>query len=226
MIEFKGAVIFLKYKAVVFDLDGTLANSLEDLKNAVNYGIKKLGFYEPTVEEYRLFVGNGTEKMIERALKENATKENIEKVKQDYLEYYGKHFADYTKAYEGMPELIQKLHKNGVKIAVVTNKVNSMASTVVTKLYGNYFDIIEGQRDGIPAKPDPTLTLMVMEKLGVKPNECAFVGDSGVDIKTGKNSGAAPIGVLWGFREKEELILNGAKYIAKTAKELEELLLD
>lgn len=216
----------MKYKAVVFDLDGTLANSLEDLKNAVNYGIKKLGFYEPTVEEYRLFVGNGTEKMIERALKENATKENIEKVKQDYLEYYGKHFADYTKAYEGMPELIQKLHKNGVKIAVVTNKVNSMASTVVTKLYGNYFDIIEGQRDGIPAKPDPTLTLMVMEKLGVKPNECAFVGDSGVDIKTGKNSGAAPIGVLWGFREKEELILNGAKYIAKTAKELEELLLD
>lgn len=215
----------MKFKGVIFDLDGTLANSLEDLKNAVNSGIAKLGFSEPDVSEYPMFVGDGTDKMIERALKQNATKENIAFVKKCYLEFYGVHFADNTYAYSGMPQLIQKLKENGVTVAVVTNKIDSMAATVVQKLYGKSFDLIYGQRDGVPAKPDPTLTLMALKELNLNPNECAFVGDSGMDILTGVNAGLYPVGVLWGFRSKEELVSSGAKALASTAEELEKILL-
>lgn len=213
------------FKGVIFDLDGTLANSLEDLKNAVNSGIAKLGFIEPDVSEYPMFVGDGTDKMIERALKQNATKENIAFVKKNYLEFYGKHFADNTYAYSGMPGLIKKLKANGVTVAVVTNKIDSMAATVVEKLYGKSFDLIFGQRDGIPAKPDPTLTLMALKELGLNPKDCAFVGDSGMDILTGVNAGLYPVGVLWGFRSKEELVSSGAKALAQTAEDLEKILL-
>jgi len=214
----------LKFKAVIFDLDGTLANSLMDLKNAVNYGLKKCGFPERELSEYPMFVGDGTDKMIERALSENASAENIKHVKKYYLEYYGEHFADNTTAYDGLLELISKLKKEGVKLAVVTNKVDSMAATVVEKLYGKVFDVIYGQRDGVPVKPDPTLTLMAMDALGVKPSDCAFVGDSYMDVMTGVNSGAYPIGVLWGFRGEEELIKGGAAALANNAEELEKLL--
>lgn len=213
------------FKGVIFDLDGTLANSLEDLKNAVNSGIAKLGYPEPDVSEYPIFVGDGTDKMIERALKENATKENIAFVKKCYLEFYGKHFADNTYAYSGMPELINKLKEKGVTVAVVTNKIDSMAATVVEKLYGKGFDLIFGQRDGVPAKPDPTLTLMALKELSLDPKDCAFVGDSGMDILTGVNAGLYPVGVLWGFRSEEELVSSGAEALAKNAEELEKILL-
>lgn len=215
----------MKFRGVIFDLDGTLANSLEDLKNAVNYGLLKCSFKACDISEYPIFVGDGTDKMIERALKENASQENIKNVKKYYIEHYKEHFADNTYAYNGMPELIKKLKANGIIIAVVTNKIDSMAATVVEKLYGKSFDLVFGQKDGIPAKPDPTLTLMAMEKLGLSPNECAFVGDSGMDVLTGVNSGAYPIGVLWGFRKREELLENGAKALVNNAEELEEILL-
>jgi len=215
----------LKFKGVIFDLDGTLANTLQDLCNAVNCGIAKLGYEEPKLEEYKLFVGDGTDKMIERALKQNATKENIAFVKKYYLEYYAKHFVDTTYAYENMPNLILKLKEKGVIIAVVTNKVDSMAETVVEKLYGKSFDLIYGQREGVPAKPDPTLTLMALKELNLKPQDCAFVGDSSNDVLTGVNAGLYPVGVTWGFRTKEELISNGAKALANTAEDLENILL-
>ena len=215
----------LKFKGVIFDLDGTLANTLSDLANAVNYGLSKLGVEIPKLDEYKIFVGDGTDKMIERALKQNATPENIAFVKKYYLEHYGKHFVDTTYAYSGMPELIQKLKEKGVTVAVVTNKIDSMAETVVQKLYGKSFDLIYGQRDGVPAKPDPTLTLMALKELNLNPNECAFVGDSSNDVLTGVNAGLYPVGVLWGFRTKEELLSNGAKALANTAEELENILL-
>ena len=220
----KGSNI-LKFKGVIFDLDGTLANTLSDLANAVNYGLLKLGVEIPKLEEYKMFVGDGTDKMIERALKQNATLENIAFVKKYYLEHYNEHFVDTTYAYNGMPELVEKLIKNGVTVAVVTNKVDSMAATVVEKLYGKCFNLVWGQRDGVPAKPDPTLTLMALKELNLKPNECAFVGDSSNDVLTGVNAGLYPVGVLWGFRSKEELLSNGAKALASTAEELKNILL-
>ena len=208
-------------KAVLFDLDGTLANSLKDLADATNYAIGKFGFHERKVEEYKYFAGDGMPKMIERALPEdNNDSETVSKILPIFLDFYGLHFCDNTRAYDGMPDVIDNLKAKGIKVAVVTNKAEEMAHKVVSNLYGDRFDLIFGKRDGIPPKPDPTAALRTMEFLGVKPCECVFVGDSKMDVMTGVNSGAYPVGVLWGFRKEDELISGGAKSIIKQPKEL------
>ncbi len=213
------------FKGVIFDLDGTLVNTIKDLCTAVNYGLGKMGFAKNTVEEFISFVGSGTDYMLNCALKENRTDENREKLKEYYLEYYGKHFCDYSCAYAGMPALIKTLKEKGIKTAVVTNKVDVMAATVVENLYGDVFDIIVGQKDNFPLKPDPALTLKVVNDLGLNKEDCAFVGDSDVDIKTGINAGLTPVGVLWGFRDRDVLIKVGARIFAENAEELQKILL-
>ena len=201
-------------KAVLFDLDGTLADSLIDLADGVNRAIASKGFPTHDVEAFKYFVGDGIPKMIERALPpEHRSIEEINEIKDIFLPYYAIHYADNTYAYSGMPELVNTLKNQGFIVAVVTNKEQHMANEVVTSLYGDVFDLIFGKRDGIPAKPDPTAALMAMEELGVKPYECVFIGDSGMDVATAVNSGAVPVGELWGFRKEDELLENGAKYI-------------
>lgn len=208
-------------KAVLFDLDGTLADSLVDLAASANYAIKKFGFPANEVESYKLFAGDGMAKMIERALpKGNKDNQTVSKVMPVFLSYYGEHYCDNTVAYQGMIDLIDNLKLRDIKLAVVTNKNEEMAQKVVGNLYGDRFDMIIGKREGIPAKPDPAAALLAMEKLKVKPEECMFVGDSGMDVETGVNSGAYPVGVLWGFRGKGELIAGGAKKIVSAPKEL------
>lgn len=214
-----------KYKAVLFDLDGTLINTLEDLADATNYALNRLGFESRPVENFRYYAGNGIAVMIERALPENtATPQLIEQLKKHFFDYYGVHYADKTAAYKGMPELVGALRRKGLKVAVVTNKEENIAKTILNKLYPEGFDLIFGQRDNVPPKPDPTLALMAMKELGVEPEECIFVGDSGVDIETAVNSGTLPVGVLWGFRDERELRQNGAKHIISTPEELLNLL--
>ena len=206
---------------VLFDLDGTLADSLIDLADGVNRAIKSKGFPTHDVEAFKYFVGDGIPKMIERALPENhRDADTINEIKNIFLPYYAIHYADNTYAYEGMPELVNTLKEQGFIVAVVTNKEQNMANEVVTSLYGEVFDLIFGKREGIPAKPDPTAALMAMEQLGVKPEECVFIGDSGMDVATAVNSGAVPVGELWGFRKKDELLDNGAKYIISKPLEL------
>lgn len=208
-------------KAVLFDLDGTLANSLTDLANSTNYAIGKFGFPERKTECFKMFAGDGMPKMIERALPQSDnTIENVSKIMPVFLEYYGKHYCDNTSSYPGMLELIDTLKINGLKVCVVTNKNQEMAEKVVKNLYGDRFDLILGKRDNIPPKPDPTAALIAMEIIGVKPKECVFVGDSKMDVLTGVNSGAFPVGVLWGFRSIDELIEGGAKKTIKEPKEL------
>lgn len=215
----KGPQIMIK--AVLFDLDGTLADSLIDLADGVNRAIALKGFPTHEVEAFKYFVGDGIPKMIERALPpEHRTEDDINEIKEIFLPYYAVHYADNTYAYEGMPELVNILKAQGFIIAVVTNKEQHMANEVVKSLYGDLFDLIFGKRDGIPAKPDPTAALMAMEELGVKPEECVFIGDSGMDVATAVNSGAVPVGELWGFRKKDELLENGAKYIISKPQEL------
>ena len=214
-------------KAVLFDLDGTLVNSLVDLANCVNHSLEAKGFATHNTEEFKYFVGDGIPKMIERALpKEYRNEKLVNEVKDIFLPYYAIHYADNTIAYDGMIELVSALKSQGIITAVVTNKEQNMANKVVTKLYGNVFDLVFGKRDGIPAKPDPTAALMTMEKLGVKPCECVFVGDSGVDVATAVNSGAVPVGVLWGFRKEDELIANGAKHVISKPQELLKIIED
>ena len=208
-------------KAVLFDLDGTLVNSLADLANAVNFALAAFGFKPHEIEEFKYFVGDGIPMMIKRALPENNRDfDTVEKVKKVFFERYSAHFSDNTVVYDGVRELLSALKQGGIKIAVVTNKAQEMADKVVFGACGDVFDIVFGKREGIPSKPDPAAAIMVMEKLGVKPNECIFIGDSGVDVLTGVNSGAVPVGELWGYREEEELLNGGAKYIIKKPEEL------
>jgi len=153
-------------------------------------------------------------KLIERALPQNArNEETIKKVLSQFLEYYAVHYVDKTCVYDGVYELVDALKKKGISLAVVTNKKQEMAQMVVHKLFGDVFDFVLGKCEGIPAKPDPASALIVMEKLGVVPQECVFIGDSGMDVATAVNCGAVPVGVLWGFRAQDELKRNGAKFI-------------
>lgn len=208
-------------KAVLFDLDGTLVDSLIDLASSTNYALGLKGFPAHEVEEFKYFAGDGMPKMMERALpQENRDEKTVKEILDLFLPHYAMHYADNTYAYEGVPELVSELKQRGFIVAVVTNKAQHMADKVVNKLYGDSFKLIFGLRPNIPAKPDPTAALMAMEELGVKPEECVFIGDSGMDVATAVNSGAVPVGELWGFRKEDELLANGAKYIIKKPDEL------
>lgn len=208
-------------KAVIFDLDGTLVNSLFDLATACDYALSQKGFPTHTVEEYKYFIGNGIPKLIERALPEvNRNAYTIEVVKEIFLKYYSVHFADKTVAYGGMKETVTELKNRGLKLAVVTNKADNMAKSVVKAVYGDIFDIVVGLNDKFPAKPNAASTLDTLNKLSVTPDECVFVGDSAVDIQTANNAGIKSVGVLWGFRDREELMENGATYIIDNPQEL------
>lgn len=216
----------MKFEAVFFDLDGTLANSLIDLAECVNYVLSNNGYPTHKTDSYKYFAGDGIKKMLERAMPQNSLSEdNLNSLYDQFLAYYGEHYNDNTVAYDGLVSLVCRLKEKGMKLAVVTNKAQEMAEKVVHKLYGDVFDYILGLREGIPAKPDPTGILMAMKELNVSPSKCAFVGDTGMDVAGGVNAGAYPIGVLWGFREKEELVKFGAKAFAITADELGSLII-
>ena len=210
-------------KAVLFDLDGTLVNSLSDLAASTNFALTKFGFPTHETEKYKYFVGDGMAKLIERALPEDKRDmETIYTTLDIFMKHYRAHYVDKTVPYDGISELLDKL--TGVKKAVISNKADEMVIPLTKKLLGDRFDIVCGKREGYPTKPDPTLTLEIIEKLGVASNECIFVGDSGMDMAVAKNSGCVALGVLWGFRSEEELLLNGADYIAKKPAEILEII--
>lgn len=202
-------------KAVLFDLDGTVADTLKDLAICYNYAIGKHGFPTHEIEEYKELVGRGILDAIMRALPEGKRDdETIAKCKLDFDEYNAVHSSDYTSVYNGMPETLKELKKMGIKLAIVTNGAQSRADFMVPNLYEGVFDYVLGKRDGVAAKPNPEPAFIVMKELGVENFECLFVGDSGIDMQTAKNCGAAAgVGVLWGFRSREELERDGADYI-------------
>ena len=208
-------------KAVLFDLDGTLVNSLCDLANSTNYALNQFGYPPHETEKYKYFVGDGMPKLIERVLPDNKRDDKTQKeVLELFLSHYAKHFVDETVVYDGIEALLEGISKSGIKTAVISNKAQFMAEAVVDKLFGQRFNIVCGKQAGFPAKPDPTLTLKVIEELKIKPNECLFVGDSGMDMAVAVNADCIGVGVLWGFRTKEELEQNGAKYIVSNPSEI------
>ncbi|MBR7071694.1 MAG: HAD family hydrolase [Clostridia bacterium] len=209
-------------RAVFFDLDGTLIDSLNDLAASTNYVLKQHGYPDRPTAEFPYFVGDGIPKMIERALPETARdKITVQKLTEDFLAYYAVHYADQTVVYAGMPEMVKVLKQQGFRLAVITNKAQIMADTLVKRLYGeNTFDLIVGKQEGVPGKPDATSTLRAMEALSLLPEECAFLGDSGVDMLTAVHSGALPIGELWGYRKEDELLQNGARIIIQKPSDL------
>ncbi|MBE6799042.1 MAG: HAD family hydrolase [Ruminococcaceae bacterium] len=211
----------LKIKAVIFDVDGTLLDTYRDLANAVNFALIENGLPTHSSEKYKYFCGNGTEKMIERALPEDKRDDAlIAHLKKYYLDFYNKHTGEETRVYDGIQELLSTLKQKGIKMGVVSNKIDCMVQQVIPQYFGDCFDFVTGQRDGIPAKPDPALVFEAMKALGVESSECIFVGDSGVDAMTGSRSGAFMVGVLWGFRDRDELVTNGADAVISTPMEL------
>ncbi len=210
-------------KAVLFDLDGTLVNSLEDLKTSTNFALDKMGFPVHETECYKYFVGAGMPKLIENALPEDKKdKTTIEKTLEIFLGHYKEHYVDETVPYDGILELLERL--SDFKLAVFSNKKQEMTTIVVEKLLGDKFQIVCGKKENYPIKPDPKLTLEIISELGVEPSECVFVGDSGTDMVLAKNAGCVSIGVLWGFRKEDELRENGADYIVSAPAEILDVL--
>ena len=212
-------------KAVVFDLDGTLINSLFDLAASTNYALNKFGFPTHETEVFKYFVGDGMPKLIERALPlENRTEDTINAVLEEFLFHYKQHYCDKTVLYDGILELLYSLQKKGYKLCVVSNKSNEMTVEIIKNLFEVKFNAFTGKRDDYKAKPNPDLTLEIIKSIGVEPQECIFVGDSGMDMQTAVNAGCLPVGVLWGFRESEELLKCGAKYLVKKPNEILDIL--
>lgn len=209
------------YKVAIFDLDGTLLDTLKDLADACNFALKLYGFPEYEIEEYRYFLGDGAYKLIERALPiDKRDAETIEKVLAEFKRYYEKHKSDFTKPYDGIEELLIALKKAGIKTAVVSNKPHEFAIEIVERYFAKSFDIVFGKREGYLAKPDPTTVIETLNYFECKKEEAIYIGDSDVDMFTGKNAGIFSIGVAWGFRGAKELATAGADKIVYTSEEL------
>ena len=211
------------YKACIFDLDGTLTDTLESLTYSVNETLKELGFSSITSEQCKNFVGSGARKLIERALQASGDTElqHIEKA----MEIYGRIFKVYctyhVAPYEGIRELLQQLKEKGIILSVLSNKPHLQTKDVVATYFEpDTFLYVQGQQEGVPRKPDPTAALMLAEKMGVSSKECVYIGDSDVDMQTGNAAGMESVGVTWGFRSKKVLEEHGAKYTIDHPSEL------
>lgn len=215
----------MKYKAVIFDMDGTILNTLEDLKNATNYSLRQFGMPERSLEEVRMFVGNGIRKLVERAVPAGTSEEKIAQVFDVFLEYYEIHSADNTSPYPGILELVEKLKKSGIKTAVSTNKADVPAQELGREYFNGIFDLIVGQQDGLKVKPAPDSVNKILSILDIQKKDAIYIGDSDVDAQTAKNSGLDFIGVSWGFRGREFLEKNGAKNIVDNANEILDLVI-
>lgn len=215
------------FKVAIFDLDGTLLNTLDDLANACNYALNKFSFPTHNVEEYKKFIGNGIYKLVERAVPNNKKdKVTVEKVLKTFSDYYNEHMIDMTKPYDGIVDILDELRAKGIKLAVVSNKKHEFTIEIVKKYFGDRFDIVFGHRENYKEKPDPTSVLEVIEKLNILKSECIYIGDSNVDILTAKNAGVKSVGVSWGFRDREELANEGANYLADNNIELLNIILN
>ena len=206
-------------KAVLFDLDGTLTNTIDDIADSMNHALRLHNLPEHTVEEYKYMVGNGARKIAERAVGEH--QEFFQSVLQAYQKQYETHNAVKTRAYDGIPELLQKLMAKGIRICVLSNKPHADTLTVVSHYFPDVrFDAVQGQIESIPIKPDPAGALMLSTKLGIKPSDFAYLGDTSVDMECAHNAGMHPFGVLWGFRKADELLNSGAEALLSTPSEL------
>lgn len=213
----------MPYKTYIFDLDGTLLDTLQDLANAVNHAMKEMKFPVHTVDEVRNFIGNGMRMLIRRSVPEGTNESDYEKTLEIFSKYYHRHLADFTKPYDGITELLDVLKKKGCHTAVVSNKSHTAAQAVVKYFFGRRFDIVAGKTDSFPAKPEPDSVLYVMDKLKAKKEDCIFIGDSDVDVLTAHNAGLACIGVTWGNRDRKTLEESGADFIADVPSQIAEV---
>lgn len=205
---------------VIFDLDGTLIDTLWDLTDSVNHILEKNGMKKRSYNEIRQFVGNGIYRTIELAVPLNTPKEITEKCYLEMIDYYRTHSLIKTKPYDGIQNLVSQLHKGKINTAVVTNKTEGAAIDIVRKFFGENIDFIVGDNKQTPLKPNPDNVLKVFDHFNISVDNAIYIGDSEVDVLTAKNSKTDMIAVLWGFRDKEILEKNGATVFAKNTDEL------
>ena len=218
----------MKYDIVIFDLDGTLLNTIGDLAASVDYVMRSRNLPEHTDAEYRQMVGGGIKRLVERALPEElaANEEYVDECVTQFRRYYVDNIDRHTVPYEGMCELLADLQRAGVKLAVASNKFQHGTDRLVSKFFSDIdFVAVEGNREGAPLKPDPQIVTGILSRAGIAPERAVMIGDSGIDIRTAQAAGIDSIGVAWGFRFAEELYEAGAQRVVSQVEELREYLL-
>lgn len=215
----------MNYNPIIFDLDGTLLNTLGDLAAAGNHALEQMGFPTYAEEKYRYFVGNGIPKLIERICPPGSSPETLERVHTLFVKYYDQHKSDRTKPYDGMPELLAELKAHGITAVCNTNKDYVFSENLLRSFYGDTLAEIVGAGLGYATKPDPKAALYLAEKYAVKGCKPLYVGDSGVDMQTSLNADIDGCGVLWGFRDRAELEQFTPAHIAETSSQLRDIIL-
>lgn len=214
------------FQYVIFDLDGTLLNTIDDLADAANWVCRVNGWPEHTVAEYKHMVGNGIPKLCERFSPEAArTPGQLASTLAQFSARYAAHKQDKTRPYDGVPELLRRLACEGVQTAVFSNKADDLARAIIAHYFGQTVQAARGNVDGVPAKPAPDGLYMLMEQLGAAKGNTLYVGDSNVDVATAHNAGLPCCGVIWGFRGREELVAAGADYLAEDTRQLAAVIL-
>jgi phosphoglycolate phosphatase len=208
-------------KGIIFDLDGTLLNSLVDIADAVNFVLKENDFEEYPFEDYKQFIGNGIEVLARKALPQDITEEAFQKLFTEIRASYQQRQNTRTAPYSGILSLLTKLNSLNIKIAILSNKPHEFVGPTVNRYFKDIkFEIKLGSRKGVERKPNPEAVFEILDIMNLRQEECFFVGDTSTDIKTGKNSGIETVGVTWGFRDVEELKESGANHIINHPSEL------
>jgi phosphoglycolate phosphatase len=219
-------ISYMTYRAVLFDLDGTLLDTLRDLADSANYVLAGSGFPQHEVEAYRYFVGSGMRVLASRALPEDLRdRQTVDKIASEIEDVYSRRWAEHTLPYPGIPELLDALTTLGIRMAILSNKPQRPAELMVSRLLPRWhFDIVEGERPGIPLKPDPSAALQIARRMKMNPGEFLYLGDSATDMRTAVAANMYPVGALWGFRTAEELLAGGAKTLIQCPADLLPLL--
>lgn len=213
-----------KYDTVIFDLDGTLLDTLEDLTDAVNYALREFDMPERTIDEVRRFVGNGVRRLMELAVPEGFSNPVFEDVFAKFKEYYGVHCNDKTKAYDGVLTLLKELKGEGFALAIVSNKLDSAVKELSEIYFEGVVKVAIGEKTGVAKKPAPDTVYEALRELGMPKERAVYVGDSEVDVMTAKNAGLPCVSVLWGFRDEAFLRQQGAERFAHTPAEVRNFL--
>ena len=213
-----------RYKAIIFDLDGTLLDTLADLAEGTNYALRVNGFPERTLDEIRRFVGNGARKLIERAVPDGQAEAALEKVRQDFNVYYKVHCKDHTGPYPGIMEMLQELVQQGYSLGVVSNKPDFAVQELIPEYFPGIFTSVSGERQGVAKKPAPDLIREAMKNLQADSSNAVYVGDSEVDLEAAANAGIPCISVAWGFKGKKFLEEQQAEMIIEKPSEIQKYL--
>ena len=208
------------FKTYIFDLDGTLLSTLNDLASSTNYALRWAGMPERTIEEVRMFVGNGVKLLMERAIPEGVNNPKFEETYAKFREHYMEHNLDTTRPYDGVPELLHELKRRGKHLAIVSNKFYAATQDLAKHFFPDTIEVAIGERENIRKKPAPDTVLEALRQLNVSKEDAVYIGDSDVDIMTAKNSGLPCISVLWGFRDKDFLIEHGGSLFVEKPVEI------